>query len=963
MKAYNPALRGRHPHGSPCVRLTLPAFLFASLCCAALPAMPNDDVLPFHATTTTLKNGLVVIVVPTGFPNLVSLQIPVQAGSRNEVEAGKTGFAHFFEHMMFRGTKDYPPEKYQAIVTAAGARQNAFTSDDFTNYHVTFAKQDLEKMLEIEADRFQHLEYPVSAFKTEALAVLGEYNKNNANPIRKLIEVQRDAAYTAHTYKHTTMGFLDDIVDMPNEFEYSRQFFDRWYRPQNAAVVVVGDVVPADVIAMVEKYFGPWKAGDFKVEIPKEPKHEKPVYVHHPWTSPTLPLVSVAFHGPAFSETEPDSAALDLLLNLEFGETSKLYQKLVIDEHKVDVLAPMNADAADPSLITILARVKDPKDSVYVRDQILATIAGTRTMPVDAQRLEEAKAHQRYALVAGLDNNEAIASTLAAFVRFRRSYDTLNNVFKLYATLTPAHLQAAAKKYFVDGGLVVATLSSDPLDKAIETPPALDSLAAQKAATAPAAMPANVVRIASSSPQIVVKLLFTAGSQDDPAGKEGLAQLAATMVTDAGSKSLTLEQIQKKLYPMAGGFNAQVDREMTVFGGSIHRDNLQAWLDVVLPQLTEPGLRPEDFQRSVEAQTNGLLIDLRSNNDEELGKERLQQRGFEGSGYAHPPQGTAAGIGAITVDDVRAFQQASYTLANLTIGVSGDVDEATVAALAKRLAGALPAGAPKKTTAIASKKPKGLEVELIQKDARATAISIGAPIDVTRAHPDYPALYLARTYLGEHRSSMSLLYQRIREIRGMNYGDYAYIEAFPRGGSLFFPEPNRARHAQLFEMWIRPVPHEQAIMATKIALHEMQKLFDRGLTQEQFETTRSYLMKNVYLLTDGQSNQLGYALDSRWYGVPEYTELMRSRLEKLTVDEVNAAIKRHLDPANLYVVMVTGIADKLKADLLADAPTTITYNSEKPPELLQEDAVIGARKLGLKPESVKIVPVDQIFAK
>src|SRR6266496_621876 len=111
---------------------------------AAAKAASSGNILPFKAAEKSLPNGLKVIVVPTGFPNIVSLQIPVQTGSRNEVEPGKSGFAHFFEHMMFRGTKAYPPEKYQDILTRSGARQNAYTTDDFTNYHTTFPKEDLE---------------------------------------------------------------------------------------------------------------------------------------------------------------------------------------------------------------------------------------------------------------------------------------------------------------------------------------------------------------------------------------------------------------------------------------------------------------------------------------------------------------------------------------------------------------------------------------------------------------------------------------------------------------------------------------------------------------------------------------------------------------------------------------------------------------------------------------------------
>jgi zinc protease len=243
----------------------------------------NRKILPFQATEKILPNGLKVIVVPTGFPNLVSLQIPVQTGSRNEFEPGKSGFAHFFEHMMFRGTKAYPPDAYKEILTQLGGRQNAYTTDDFTNYHTTFAKEDLELMLKIEADRFMNLDYSEEDFKTEARAVLGEYNKNSANPIRKILEVQRDNAFTTHTYKHTTMGFLKDIEDMPNQFEYSKVFFDRWYRPEYTTVIVAGDVTPEKVIPLVEKYWGVWKRGSYKAPVPQEPPAKGMVYAHVPW--------------------------------------------------------------------------------------------------------------------------------------------------------------------------------------------------------------------------------------------------------------------------------------------------------------------------------------------------------------------------------------------------------------------------------------------------------------------------------------------------------------------------------------------------------------------------------------------------------------------------------------------------------------------------------------------------------
>jgi len=232
---------------------------------------------------------------------------------------------------------------------------------------------------------------------------------------------------------------------------------------------------------------------------------------------------------------------------------------------------------------------------------------------------------------------------------------------------------------------------------------------------------------------------------------------------------------------------------------------------------------------------------------------------------------------------------------------------------------------------------------------------------VTRASKDFAALDVARAWLGEHRASMSHLYDRIREKRGMNYGDYAYIEAFPRGMYQFFPDPNIARQQQLFEVWIRPVVPENAHMALRIALHEVEKLVKDGLTQEQFEATRDYLMKNVYVKTSTANQQIGYALDSQWYGMGEYTEQMRAALAKLTVADVNRAIRKHIRPRDLQIVMITKDAEGLRQKLVSDEVSTIKYEAEKPQALLDEDKVIGAMQLGIRADAVRIIPAEDVF--
>jgi zinc protease len=924
------------------------------------PPAAAHDVLPFSATEVTLANGLRVIVVPTGFPNLVSLQIPVQTGSRNEVEPGRSGFAHFFEHMMFRGTERYSAPKYQEIVTRTGARQNAYTTDDYTNYHITFAKEDLETVLDIEADRFMHLAYQEEDFKTEARAVLGEYNKSSANPLNKLIEVQHEHAFRVHPYQHTTMGFLRDIEEMPNQFEYSRSFFSRWYRPEYTTLIIAGDVEPDAVIPLVQRYWGAWQAGSHTVAIPAEPSPEGPVVAHVPWPSPTLPLITVAFHAAAFSETSKDFAALELLLDLSFGETSDLYRRLVEQEQVVDQLFVYSPDTIDPSLATIFARLKHADDAIYVRDAILATVAGLRQAPIDTGRLEEAKAHARYAFVRTLDNSESVASTLAGFVRFRRSYDTLNALYRLYQTLEPDDLLAAARRYLTNESIVQTTLSHEPLPDAIATVPALESLLSAGAEAESGAEPAFLIQ-RSPSTLLRFKFLFRAGSAHDPAGTEGLAALSAALVAEGGSRDMRIDEINRALFPMAGSLDVRVDREMTTFTAVVHRDNLDRFADIVIPQITAPGLREADFSRLQASHLNALLQDLRSNNEEELGKERLQTNLFVGTPYGHTTLGTAAGLEAIGIEDVRAFIARAYTRAGLLVGASGDVSEEFIDRLQRELR-ALPAGEPLDLPSFAGHRPRGLEVEIVEKDTRATAISFGFPIEVTRAHPDFAALWLARAWLGEHRASQGRLFERLREIRGLNYGDYAYIEAFPGGMYRTFPEPNVARRAQIFEVWIRPVAPENAVFALKLAIHELRSLIEQGLSDAAFDATRNYLSKNVFVMTKTQDQQLGYALDSRWYGIGEFTAAMRERLARLTVDEVNEAIRRHLTADDLSVVIVTRDALGLRDQLLTGEAAPPVYDSPRP-ELAEEDSRIAATALTVAPEAIRITPVDDVFAR
>jgi zinc protease len=437
----------------------LPKLFLLFGCAAMLFGAQPAKVFPYAYTQEDLPNGLRLITVPTDYANIVAVYIVVQTGSRNEVEPGHTGFAHLFEHLMFRGTAQYSTEKYNQAINRMGAASNASTSDDFTVYHTTFSKEDLDTVLAMEADRFQHLKYAEPEFKTESLAVLGEYNKNSASPFSKLSEVMHDTAYDRHTYKHTTMGFLKDIQDMPNQYEYSLKFFDRYYRPEYTTIIVVGDVKAKAVRAMVDKSWGAWKRGSYRPDIPVEPPQDGSRSAKVDWPSPTLPLVAIAFKAPAYNDATRDSAALDALAYLAFSNTSDLYQKLVVDEQKADAIFASAPDNVDPGLFQIMARVKKAGDMDYVRDRILETVKNFQEKPVDAAKLDTVRKRLRYQLALSMDNSDTIASIVSSYVALKRSPETINALYDQYAAVTPEDVQKAAAKYLVERARTIVTLT------------------------------------------------------------------------------------------------------------------------------------------------------------------------------------------------------------------------------------------------------------------------------------------------------------------------------------------------------------------------------------------------------------------------------------------------------------------------------------------------------------------------
>jgi zinc protease len=421
-------------------------------------AVLEAGIFPFKAYKKTLDNDFKVIVIPLPNPGLVAYYSVVRTGSRDEYEPGHTGFAHFFEHMMFRGTEKYPSTVYDSIITEMGADSNAFTSNDLTVFQLVFAKEDLERAMDLESDRFQKLAYKEDDFKTESGAVLGELLKGKTSPWFLLQEAMQDTAFEVHTYKHTTIGFEADVRAMPTMYEYSKSFYQRYYRPENVVLLVCGDVVPENVFQLAEKYYGNWEKGYVAPKITPEPEQQAPRSKTITFKGKTLPTLAVGYKGLKFDPTSKEYVALKLLEDIMFGETSDLYTRLVLEQQKADFVRAYFGFNRDPGLNSVTIGIKEMEYAEDVKKEVADTIKKYQTEPMDKKKLEQLKSNSKYSFLMRLSSTDDVAAALSRFIAVSGDIDAVDQFFETLDTITPEDIQQAAAKYFTDDHKTVILL-------------------------------------------------------------------------------------------------------------------------------------------------------------------------------------------------------------------------------------------------------------------------------------------------------------------------------------------------------------------------------------------------------------------------------------------------------------------------------------------------------------------------
>jgi zinc protease len=416
----------------------------------------EKKIFPYEYRQIRLENGLKAFLIKAGTPGQIAYVTVVRTGSRDEYEPGRSGYAHFFEHMMFRGTEKYP--NFDKVPSEIGAMYNASTSNDFTQYYFVAASDALEKIIDLESDRFMNLNYSEAQFRTEAGAILGEFSQGESDPYYYLDEKIFDTAFDRHTYKHLTIGFEKDVRAMPEGYAYSLEFYKRYYRPENCVILLAGDFDFDRAEALIRKYYSPWQTGYRAPEITPEPPQTSPREATVQFPGRTLPILSVGYKGPAWSATDKLAVATEVLGMVAFGPNSEIYKKLVIQEQKVQSFSADFELMRDPGLLEVITMVTDPAGVPAVKDEIERTLEHFNSVLCDNRLLEDTKSAMKYGFLMRLETAQGVCFALRPMVVFTGDIGSVEDYYRTLDSITPEDVLAAAKRYLVKEDRTTVTL-------------------------------------------------------------------------------------------------------------------------------------------------------------------------------------------------------------------------------------------------------------------------------------------------------------------------------------------------------------------------------------------------------------------------------------------------------------------------------------------------------------------------
>jgi len=783
--------------------------LFAAPLAAAPVAVP-----PLQFTQRTLPNGLRVFAMPDRTGTTVSVQVWYGVGGRDDPR-GRSGFAHLFEHLMFKGTRNMPAETIDRLTEDVGGSNNASTDDDFTEYHEVVPANHLQRLLWAEAERMGALVIDQPTFAAERDVVKEELRGDAARPYDSLFRLAVPAAnYRVAPYARSPIGSIADLDAAT--LEDVRAFHALHYRPDNAVLVVAGNFDPKQFDAWVDRYFGPIAKPAWPLPAPAaaEPPRERGARVSY--QAPNTPLPAVVLSWPLPPATDPDRPAIEMLDGvLSGGESARLYQALVYR----DQVAGQAGSSADmrrgTGLFSVYGIAAGGKPIAAVEAALRREVALLRDRPVAEEELARLKNQIVTAALKGRETAVGRASSLASDVILENDPRAADKRIAAIQRVTPADVQRVARRLLADDKAVAITWAPAAAGAAATPAVRVADTVATRPLVAPAAVPVvvaaapdarvgppppgpavapvlpepverrlrNGMRLVVAErhalPIVTAHMVAPGGSSADPAARAGLAEMVGDLVTK-GTATRSATAIAQAIEGLGGSIGGDANRDASFLSLTVKSDEVRPALAVFADVALHPAFAADELERARAQALDGLRVAYSAPGSL---ASMVASRVVYGDGpYGRPANGTPASLKAITPADLRGYYDARWRPDRTTLVLAGDITPDAAERFANELFGDWRAPAAPAAVLPVSPAPPAPRTVVIDLPQAPQAAVMLARVTIPRADPRFYPMLVANTALGGGYSAR--LNQEVRVKRGLAYGASSSFDARREAGPL-----------------------------------------------------------------------------------------------------------------------------------------------------------------------------------
>ena len=901
----------------------------------SIPAgIEHDTSVPFgsgdqSADRYRLSNGLTLIFVEDHSAPVFSFQMWYKVGSSHE-HASKTGLAHFFEHLMFKGTEKHPEGEFDRLMERRGAQTNAGTWLDWTFYYenlpaglvpdadgtvVDRGRDNFATVAEFEADRMQHLRVEEGPFRSELEVVKNErLLRVDNDPEGRMDEELWALAYDEHPYHWPTIGWMKHLDRM--NLEDAQKFYKNFYAPNRATMVIVGDVDRQFVLETIAEHFGPIPSQD--VQIPTR-TYDPPQQAERRKTL-SLPLAHeralIGYHVPGLNHD--DLPALDVLCEIIFNSDSSRAEKVLVHETETALdVSGWVGPFQDPSLMQMTLNCqtgKKAEEALQLLDNLLEELRTTGVKESEVQRaINKIKMSMLRSMLAAHSRAYQLGFYETTSGDFQNLFQYMERVVKISATdilrVARAYLEPRNRAIIIglpDEGSGART------DGPAAQPSARGPLFHRPELAAPVEPASDLEALGGSTrtlngldcilveapevPHIAFVIEVHCGSIHDPPNKEGLAYLVGEMLF-RGTQAYDREQLAEALDAIGCSLRVRIRKNMMTLQGDVASEHLDTFVGLISEILFRPTFPETEFEK-LKRQTASEIRSI-SDDDSALARRGFSRMVFQDHPWARPTMGTEETVQNLCLDDIVSFYETCFRPAYANIGVSGDISVQRFEELVEsQFADHTFSSIRPKVSLPAPRTLSGQTIILMDKPERSQTQVLLGHTTVPAGHSDMVPLTVSNTAFGG--TFTSRLMQEVRVKRGWSYGAYS---GFSVGREL------STYHVNFYPKT------EDTVPALKLVLDLIQTLTEEGLPEEELEFARSYRVNAYPFSLETHPKRLALLMNARYLDRPaDWVIGHIERTSGVTTDQVGSALEAHVSPDNL-VIAITCTADDILEDV------------------------------------------------